>query len=437
MRLCIIGKYPPIEGGVSTHTYWCAHSLAALGHEVHVVTNAREVEAPFSMLMRPEDWSRCEATYPQGGAVRVHWTEPYDPKQWHIPAHNPFATKLAALAAQIVQEYDLELIFSYYLEPYGIAGHLAASMCGRPHVVKHAGSDIGRLYTHAQLGPVYKHVLRSADRVVTGQGTAQQLTEAGLDETQLFLGDDFRIPEAVFSPSGVVLDLPQVFADGMHDTRLTSLFRGSPTPRQPILGIYGKLGEAKGTFHLLRALQVLKRRGQAVSLLVVGHGWKDREARFHQTIAELGLGDCVTQLPFLPHWRIPELIRLCQAVCFLECDFPLTFHAPTIPREVQACGGCLVASAAILREQYRSERLVHGYNCFAVRTVGDADALATTLGLALHDPERARGWSARVRVFRGGRVDTCLPPELGGFVQRRHRRAAAPAARRGPRRSAR
>jgi hypothetical protein len=67
VRICIIGKFPPIQGGVSMRTYWTAHALAMHGHEVHVVTNAKEVRAPFRMHMRPEDWTRCEATY---GSVR-------------------------------------------------------------------------------------------------------------------------------------------------------------------------------------------------------------------------------------------------------------------------------------------------------------------------------------------------------------------------------
>jgi hypothetical protein len=71
MRLCVIGKYPPIEGGVSAHTYWLAHGLASLGHEVHVITNGNEVEQRFRMWMRPEDWRRCEGDYAGGGRVRL------------------------------------------------------------------------------------------------------------------------------------------------------------------------------------------------------------------------------------------------------------------------------------------------------------------------------------------------------------------------------
>ena len=63
MRICVIGKFPPIQGGVSMRTYWTAHALAKRGHEVHVVTNAKEATPPFRMHMRDEDWQRCAASY--------------------------------------------------------------------------------------------------------------------------------------------------------------------------------------------------------------------------------------------------------------------------------------------------------------------------------------------------------------------------------------
>ena len=94
----MIGKFPPIEGGVSVQQYWSAHALAQQGHQIHVVTNANEVEPRFRMFMRAEDWLACEGEYP-GGFVRVHWTERFGPAQRHIPLHNPFASKLASQAA--------------------------------------------------------------------------------------------------------------------------------------------------------------------------------------------------------------------------------------------------------------------------------------------------------------------------------------------------
>src|SRR5262249_45564770 len=102
MKICIFGKYPPIQGGVSMRTYWVAHGLARLGHTVHVVTNANEVTAPYRMYMREEDWARCDGKY-DGGSVKVHWTESYGKREWHIPGGVPYVTKLASLGLELAQ----------------------------------------------------------------------------------------------------------------------------------------------------------------------------------------------------------------------------------------------------------------------------------------------------------------------------------------------
>lgn len=77
MRICIVGKYPPIEGGVSAQTYWAARGLAERGHEVFVVTNAAEVEPAFRIQLEPGDISFLQSEFPNGGAVRLFEPEPY------------------------------------------------------------------------------------------------------------------------------------------------------------------------------------------------------------------------------------------------------------------------------------------------------------------------------------------------------------------------
>ena len=111
MRICLIGKYLPIQGGVSTRNYHMAHELAKRGHQVHVITNAREVELPWRVLMRPEDWEKGEADY-GAGSVRVSWTEAMDRSQRFIPRNNPSVTKLASLALTAHQETPFDLIHS-------------------------------------------------------------------------------------------------------------------------------------------------------------------------------------------------------------------------------------------------------------------------------------------------------------------------------------
>jgi len=48
-----MGKYPPIQGGISRRMYWLARCFAELGNQVHFVTNSYEVELDYKMDISP------------------------------------------------------------------------------------------------------------------------------------------------------------------------------------------------------------------------------------------------------------------------------------------------------------------------------------------------------------------------------------------------
>jgi len=398
MRICIIGKFPPIQGGVSMRTYWAAHALAARGHNVHVVTNAKEVQPPFRMHMREQDWQRCEAAY-DGGTVTVHWTDPVDRSQAHIPMASPFVSKLAGIAVRLHGERPFDVIHSFYLEPYGVAGHLAAQMTGVPHVVRTAGSDAGRLWRHPQLEALYDHLLRSAAGVITGKAVAARAIERGVDASRIALAGGVVVPESVFTPIGLSLDLAALRTEVGCDPDLASLLWGEFAGDRPYFGVYGKLGESKGSFALLAAMRRLKNAGLDVGLVALAHGPPAVEERFRAQARDFGLVDRILKLPFLPHWRVPEFIRGCLAVCCLEQDFPIRFHSPIIPREVLLCGTCLVAATEVIRKLPDYRRLPHGFGCVAIEDVNDVPTLSKQLAAILADPTPALQVGGRGREF--------------------------------------
>lgn len=392
MRLCIIGKYPPIQGGVSARTYRLAHELARRGHAVHVVTNAREVEDAYRIHIRPEDESRYEAEY-GAGYVRVHWTAEADHGQWHVPWHNPFVTKLASLAADVVSSHELECIFSYYLEPYAVAGHLAAAISSTPHVIKTAGSDVGRLWHQRHFRELYDFLFRHATVVIASRTLGRRLVELGVERQRIVLGGGAYVPLDEFHPCGVQLQLTEFSA------RSDVIVSADRT----IIGMYGKLGERKGIFALLHALRRCLDRGVPVHLAAMVQG-RQREAReFRDTVAKLALYDHVTQLPFLPHWRVPEFLRMCSLVCCLEQDFPIRAHAPIIPQEAMATGVCTLLSQEIAAKQPEAHLLVHGFNCLVVRNATDDDEIARGIMSAVTSQqasaigERAREYATTVQ----------------------------------------
>jgi glycosyltransferase involved in cell wall biosynthesis len=397
LRICIIGKYPPIQGGVSARTYRTAHALAARGHEVHVVTNAREVAPPFRIHMRPQDWQRCEAR-DGSGSVRLHWTDPVDRSQAYIPMASPFVSKLATVAASIHAASPFDVIFSHYLEPYGVAGHLAAQMTGVPHVVRMAGSDAGRLWHHPQLELLYDHVLRAADFVVAVGRVADRAAQRGVRPERIVAGGAYSIAED-FSPEGPVLDLDALRMEVAENSELQDMVWGNFSGKRPYFGVYGKLGDNKGSFALLEAMQRLKQAGLDVGLVALAHGRPQIEGRFRTRVTELGLSDRVLQIPFLPHWRVPEFLRGCLAVCCLEQDFPIAAHSPIVPLEVLHSGSCLVASTEMIRKLPQWQRLPHGYGCVAVNDVNDVMELSGKLAAIVRQPELAATVGARGRSF--------------------------------------
>jgi glycosyltransferase involved in cell wall biosynthesis len=440
MRICIIGKFPPIQGGVSMRTYWSAHDLAAHGHEVHVVTNAKEARPPFRMHMRRQDWKRCEVVpdvSPQSGAsagsVKVHWTDPVDNSQFHIPLASPFVSKLAATAARVHSERPFDVIYSHYLEPYGVAGHLAAEIAGVPHAVRMAGSDSGRLWRHPQFEALYDHVLRSAARVVATGPTAGRAIKRGVLPERIVAGGIFEVSESLFRPEGPALDLAALRNEVESDPDVRESLWGGFAGDLPFFGIYGKLSESKGSFALLAAMQRLKRRGVEVGLVAMAHGWPALEGKFRARAEELGIVDRILQIPFLPHWRVPEFLRSCLAVCCLEQDFPIAAHTPIIAREVLTCGACLIGSTEVIRKIPNHARVPDGYGCVAVDDVQDIEALSARLAAIASDPEPIAAVAARGRAFaRKVHADTRDPDRLErllkSVVQRRPRASPGKAA---------
>jgi glycosyltransferase involved in cell wall biosynthesis len=398
VRICVIGKFPPIQGGVSMRTYWAAHALAMRGHEVQVVTNAKEARPPFRMHMRPQDWARCEARY-DSGSVTVHWTDPVDGSQSYIPMASPFISKLATVAAQAHSERPFDVIYSHYLEPYGVAGHLAAQITGVPHVARMAGSDAGRLWRHPQFELLYDHVLRSAELVIATGPIAKRAIERRIDPARIVFGGGIVVPDDVFTPDGPALDLKQVRREVAADPDLRDLMWGDFAGGKPYFGICGKLGDSKGSFPLLAAMHRLKRAGLDVGLVALAQGQAAVQKEFRARARKLGLTDRILQLPFLPHWRVPELLRGCLAVCCLEQDFPIVFHTPIIPREVLLCGACLVGSTEVIRKLPGYGQLVHGYGCVAIEDVNDVEVLSERLAAIVRDPKPAAAVGARGRRF--------------------------------------
>jgi len=335
MKICLIAKYPPIEGGESAKCYWLAKALGKLGHEVHIVTNAYEVEDAYREKLEGEDLNN--AYQPEG--VQVHSTDPFfNPS--YIPYSKPYTEKLASLAIDVINKYNLQIIDSWYVLPYVISGFIAKTVTGKPQIMRHAGSDIGKLFFSPYLHTIFKEVFKRVDKIVTYPSMKKRFVSLGINEEKLFYNTVVSVDPSAFNPSVSPIDL-------------SKYVEKKASCDCPVISYIGKLGVTKGIYELAEAASLIK---ENFLLLFVTGG--ENLGKFKDYIKEIGLQEKTEFIEFLPPWKIPRLIKASTCVVCPEREFPVKEHTPILPREVMAVGNCLVLSKE-LYTKYRKKVSSH------------------------------------------------------------------------------
>ena len=193
MKVAFVCKYPPIEGGESTTCYWTARSLADAGHDVFVVTNSAEVEAGYREHFFGDDANLLEYDAPEG-SVRIIETTPLTAHSY-IPWARPFLSQLLGRVLEVIQAEDCDAVLGSYFEPYALVACLAGMMLKKPVVVRHAGSDVGRLSLNPDLSISYKWLLSHADGILASSNVFQTLVKMGAKEDRIHLNRSFRLPK--------------------------------------------------------------------------------------------------------------------------------------------------------------------------------------------------------------------------------------------------
>lgn len=395
MRIIIIAKFPPIQGGVSNRVYYSSHELAKSGHDVHIVTNADEVEQGFKCLMWGRDYDILSAKY-DIGSVNVHTTMPLRHHSF-IPWANPFGSKLFGLAISTIEKYGCDLLVGWYFEPYGLIASQLGHICDKPVIIIHAGSDVGRLTKHPNLIKSYEWMLGQAEIVVTGRRkgpVASTLDDLKVSEKKRAYLHNQCLPK-IYSECSEPLNIADLLP------RLPEWYRKYEISREiidaiielnkkeidyekPIVGIYGKVEETKGNYDLLEALDIVAKRGVDFNFICIsGSSALGLERYYKVILKKRDLLNKTWILPMIAPWRIPSFLLLCDIVCFLEREFPISFHGPRIPREILASGSCLVCSKEIVEKQSFKDSLVDGKNYILIPNPREINHLANRIEVLL------------------------------------------------------
>jgi glycosyltransferase involved in cell wall biosynthesis len=418
LRILIVGKYPPIQGGTSNQTLATVRSLLQSGHTIDVLTNANEVELCCRQVFIADDGSTLQALHSNdsGGTVAVHQTTRLEHTSL-IPWAQPYASKLFGLGMELVRSHQFDLIVGWYLEPYGLVAAQIAEIAGVPLLLRHAGSDIGRLAQHPDLRSAYRWAFAQAQYVLTGPGVRDMVVDLGADPERLLYGTRSPMPD-YFSQPFSPIDLAEVAEPAIAAFEAMRL--PEPVTRmlvenlqrralpEPVIGVYGKVAHSKGSYDLISALEMLAEEGTAFTLLGAVGGQRRLLLPFLEAVAATRhLRQRVVLLPFLAPWRVPRLLDACDLVCFLERDFDIDIHRPRVPREVLTRGRALVLSGQIADTLRFRRHLADGENYLRVDDPSDVPDLAQRLGTSLSDLTETR----RIAMAGATLVSTLLGAE--------------------------
>ncbi len=321
MRICIISKYPPIEGGVSTRVYWLVKALGERGHEVHIVTNAQEVENEYKERVGSNE----QEYIPKN--VHLHSTRS-DNNLWHIPFSKAYAERIANLAIEIIEKYNIQLIDSYYILPYGIAAYIAKNITGRPQILRHAGSDMGKLFGSSSYNTLFKTIFERVDKIITIPPLKKMFLSLAIPESKIAFDEKVSVDTKAFNPEVSLFPLSDYIEKKIREC--------------PIITYIGKINyywKSKGLSELIEAVKDIE---DDFLLLFVANGKGLPE--FRSLVREKNLEKRSIFLEFVPPWKIPSVIKLSTCVVVPEREFPIQYHTPILPREVMAVGKCLILS---------------------------------------------------------------------------------------------
>jgi len=322
MRICLISKYPPIQGGVSSLNYWQAKKLGELGHKIYITTNAWEVEEEYR-----QEIPDSELKYYQPKNVEVFSLDPKT-RISYIPYARPDIATLTSLVISTIKRYDIDILDTWYLLPYSIVGFICKKITGKPLIVKHANSDISILLKSPYLHALFLEVLKNSDKIGTNPGQIKKILDFGIPSERTFLHDT-SVDTDSFNPNVKPMDLSKQIGLEKEDT--------------PIFTCIGKIHDHKGVYEFVKAASKIRDENFVILFVAGGIGLK----KLHSLTSEYKLKEKSFFMKLQPPWRIPSILAASTCVVTAEHGYPVAGHTPHVAKEAMASGRCFIISEEV------------------------------------------------------------------------------------------
>jgi glycosyltransferase involved in cell wall biosynthesis len=270
MNICILSKFPPLQGGISAKTYWLAKGYAEAGHSVHVISNGPLIEEEY----------KIDGCYPH--LLKMHGITMHEISEqlpWHIPNEPETMSRLIEKFLNIHEKYSIDLIDAGYLVPYGIAAYLLRTVTGVPYIIRHGGSDLHKFVRAEIFRDLVRRTLAFSSLIIT---------DNKLDKS--FTGFTHKLHE-----------LPPYVPHIAFSRK-----KGQLHSKFPTILYLGKINwhfDRKGLDKIISIIPLLKRGWK---LRIIGQGLGEHKLR--QVFQEKNNGS-LEIAQFIPPWQIPRLLR--------------------------------------------------------------------------------------------------------------------------------
>ncbi len=292
MKICMISKFPPIQGGIAARTYWLARGLAEAGHEITIVTNSASVEKEYKI-------EGCNEHLQTLKNIRICSIS--DTTPWHIPNSEEYATRLLNRTLELLRSEQFDVIDAGYLIPYGIVAYLAHKITSVPYIIRHGGSDIGKFMEHPEYKSIVAEAIRCASLIVTD-----------------------AVYEDLFATcSSNVAIMPSYVPDGDVFTQAHT------TPREkPVFAYVGKINyywQRRGLSQIAEIFEGLSEDQYQLLFIVQGVGFDGFKDSLSKRMREI-----IDFKPFIPAWEMPTLFRGIDYLLHFMIDEPIPHPSNTV-----------------------------------------------------------------------------------------------------------
>ncbi len=272
MRILLIGKYPPMQGGISTKTYWLYKKLEEIGYEFRIITLREEVYS-------------IENFHDTSNSIVLNERTP----PWHIPSSNLLVDRLINSSLKATDSFNPDLIETNYIWPFSAASLLISKIINKPFLLRHAGSDFQKFFSDDEFQEIMSFYFRNAAVVITNatsKKSAEKLT----------------IHNNILCKRRYIPD-PQIFKFNASAKKFDILFAGKINYHWKQKGV-------------LTLLELIKKRNLK-ALFIVGGKYLNEVKNF---ISSYGLEGQIDISGFVPPTEMPRIYGECKYVWSWETE---------------------------------------------------------------------------------------------------------------------